>query len=291
MKLNLYLLTILTFLSVQAFSQDKIYKKNGEVVEAKIVEVLEGEIKYKLFFDQNGPLYTVDKDRLTKIIYQTGREEAFTGSLRDAALYADQSRKAIKLNFLSPLAGYTQLSYEQNVKPGRSYELTLGIIGLGKRQKVDSYETNTDGSADFYRNAGGAFLGAGYKFIKLPNFVRNGDKYSHILQGLYAKPEIMLGAYSQNKSPRYLNSSRNTEKETVAFGAVIINLGKQWVLGDAFILDFYGGLGYALDNQSTDELFDNYGGNHFGIIAAGDSGLGFSGGFKIGMLLDKKKKK
>jgi hypothetical protein len=139
MKLNLYLLTILTFLSVQAFSQDKIYKKNGEVVEAKIIEVLEGEIKYKIFNDQDGPLYTVDKDRLTKIIYQTGREETFTGSLRDAALYADQSRKAIKLNFLSPLAGYTQLSYEQNVKPGRSYELTLGIIGLGKRQKVDSY--------------------------------------------------------------------------------------------------------------------------------------------------------
>jgi hypothetical protein len=293
MKLNLYLFSTFIFLSVQAYSQDKIYKKNGEVIEAKIIEVLEAEIKYKIFADQNGPLYTVDKDRLSKIIYQTGREETFTGSLRDADLYADQSKKALKLNFLSPLGGYTQVSYEQNVRPGRSYELSLGIIGLGKRQKMDSYENNNGGSSTvIYREAVGAFLGAGYKFIRLPNFVRNGDKYSHILQGLYAKPEITLGVYSQNKFPGYMRvSPANVEKETVAFGAFIINLGKQWVLGDAFVLDIYGGLGYALDNQNTDEFFDNYGGSHFAIATAGDSGLGFSGGFKVGMLLGKKKKK
>jgi hypothetical protein len=101
----------------------------------------------------------------------------------------------------------------------------------------------------------------------------------------------MLGGYSQNKSFGYYNPAATAEKETVAFGAMIINLGKQWVLGDAFILDIYGGLGYALDNQKTKDFSDNYGGNHFGIVAAGDSGLGFSGGFKIGMLLGKKKKK
>ena len=306
MKKIIYLLFVFTIFSLNIFSQDKIEKKNGEIVEAKILEVGESEIKYKIFTDLEGPTYSVDKDRLKKIIYQNGREETYEGSLKDASLYADQARSAIKLNFLAPLAGYTQISYEKNLKPGRSYELSLGIIGLGKRQKREDYRSNYDMNSGnytsktntFYRGAAGAFVSGGYKFIKLPNFIRNGDKFSHILQGWYAKPEVILGVYGQNEYPKYINQQSTTplpvEKETVALGAFIINLGRQWVLGDAFLIDLYGGMGYALDNQdnSNGETFLNgYGGNHFALNSPEESGLGFTGGLKVGLLLNKKKVK
>lgn len=300
MKKNIYLLFILTLFLSQTFAQDKIHKKNGEIVEAKVLEIGESEIKYKIFSDQNGPTYSVDKDRLKKIIYQNGREETYEGSLRDASLYADQAKSAIKLNFLAPLAGYTQISYEKNLKPGRSYEASLGIIGLGKRQEIEDYRSNYDVNTGsytsktntFHRGAAGAFVSGGYKFIKLPNFIRNGDKYSHILQGLYAKPEVILGVYGQNKYPDFSAPQAAEEKETVALGALLINFGKQWVLGDAFLIDLYAGLGYALDSQdNSDAFFNGYGGNHFALNTVEESGLGFTGGFKIGLLLNKKKSK
>lgn len=290
-----YLIVLFIFFFSLAYSQDKIYKKNGDVVLAKIVEIGETEIKYKIFSDQEGPLYSVDKDRLMRVIYQSGREEVFQHSLKDPSLYADQARNAIKLNFIAPLLGYTQFNFERNIKPGRSYELSLGLIGLGKRQEIADYSITTGGvttSEKYYRDAAGAFIGAGYKFVKLPNFIRNGDKYSHILQGAYAKPELIFGSYNQNKYPEYLYDGMTyaEENETVVMGAFIINLGKQWVFGDFFILDLYAGMGYAFDNQHDENFLDSYDGNHFGLSVAGESGVGFTGGLKIGMLLNKKKK-
>ena len=292
MKKNLYLLLVVTLFSLHSFAQDKIYKKNGDVVEAKVIEIGESEIKYKIFIDQEGPTYSVDKDRLKKIIYQGGREETFKSSLNDEALYEDQAKNAVKINFLAPLWGFTQLNYEHNIKPGRSYEVALGIIGLGKQQKTTNYNSDMNSGIgtnnERKRGAGGAFVGVGYKFVKLPNFVRNGDKYYHVMQGAYAKPEVILGAYGQNK---YLsNNSLSSDKESVVVGAFIINLGKQWVLGDAFLIDIYAGLGYAVDNQDNRNLFDSgYGGDHFALTTWLESGVGTTAGFKIGLLLNKKK--
>jgi len=288
MKTPIKLILIAFLICTKAFAQDKIYKKNGDVISVKVLEVGESEIKYKLLNDSNEPIYSIDKDRLKKTVYENGREELYKTSLKDASLYEDQARNALKFNFLAPLMGYTQLSFERSLKPGRSYELTLGIIGLGKRQKLYRYY-NYDMNGNYYtttkyREAAGVFLGAGYKFLTLPNFIRNGDKYSHILQGWYAKPEIMLGAYSQNNFKNQLE-----EKETVTMGSFIINIGKQWVLGELFLIDLYAGLGYALDNQGYE--YNNYNGNHFALNIDPNSGLGATGGFKIGLLLNNKKLK
>ena len=53
---NLHLVLILVFLSAKAWSQDKIYKKGGEIIEAKTTEVGADEIKYRIFNDQSGPI-------------------------------------------------------------------------------------------------------------------------------------------------------------------------------------------------------------------------------------------
>lgn len=295
---NLYVNLVAFFICGTAFAQDKIYKKDGEIIEVTVTEIGTDEIKYKLFKDQGAPSYSLEKDRIIKIVYQNGRSESYYSNLKDRELYADQSKNAIKVNFLAPLLGYTQLNFEHNLQPGRGYELSLGIIGLGKRQELGSiYDANSQTSTFTYRQAKGLFLGGGYKFSKLPDFVNKGARYNHVMQGAYAKPEILLGIYGQNNLRNRPGNTPQTNKETIAFGGFLINLGKQWVLGDALLIDMYGGLGYAIDNRTTQQnrnsreyYYNNFVGNHFVLITGAGSGLGFSGGAKIGLLLNRRQK-
>lgn len=291
---KIYLSILVMFFAAAVFAQDKIYKKDGEIIEAKVIEIGSDELKYKLFRDQEGPTYALDKDRILKVIYQNGRTETYQGNLKDPALYADQAKNAIKVNFLSPLLGFTQLNFERNLRPGRGYEISLGIIGLGKRQEMDTYNGSPESyTTTTYREARGLFLGAGYKFSKVPDFVQRGAKYSHVLQGSYIKPELSLGAYNQN---HYVSNNAGTvvmDRQNLVFGGLLINLGKQWVFGEAFLVDIYGGVGYALDNRAPsnerDGVYINRElGNHFALSTGVDSGLGVTGGFKVGLLLNKK---
>lgn len=299
------LFSIIAFLMLiiisTSFAQDKIYKKGGEVLKVKITEIGVDEIKYKLFGDNDGVAYTLEKDRIVKIVFQNGRVETFQSNFTDPELYADQKKAALKINFLSPLLGFTAISYERNMKPGRSYEVTLGIIGLGKRQNNGSlYNSNTNSSQDLYKGQAGAYGSAGYKFIKLPDFTSRGAKFTHLMQGTYLKPEIMFGAFSSNVTYyRYNNSSQSSrqEKKTTIFGGAIINLGKQWIFSDAFVVDIYGGLGYDINNDKStfttkngESVSFDYQGYHYGMASTAEgSGIGITGGLKVGFMLGKKK--
>ncbi len=289
-----YLLVLAVFLYGTTLGQDKVYKKGGEIIDAKVIELGTDEVKYKLFNDQNGPTYSLDKDRIIKIVYENGRIESYQSNLADPELYADQSKNAIKINFLSPLLGYTQFNFEHNLRPGRGYEVSLGIIGLGKRQELASvYDQTSQASTTIYREARGFFAGGGYKFSKMPDFINKGSKYSHILQGAYVKPEILMGLYGENNIKNPYGNSTQAEKESIFFGGLLINSGKQWVFGNAFLVDLYGGLGYAFDNSrknnnnSGEQYYSqNFAGNHFALITGADTGVGFTAGFKVGLLLN-----
>jgi hypothetical protein len=104
------------------------------------------------------------------------------------------------------------------------------------------------------------------------------------MQGMYVKPEVMVGHFSNNVL-NWDNGSVNRQSTT--FGALMVNLGKQWVFSDVFLIDLYGGLGYAFQgrtNISNSET--SYNGRLYGVIA-GENGASFavSGGFRIGILL------
>lgn len=266
-------------LSFSGVAQDKIVKKGGETLEVKILEISPNEIKYQVFSDLTGPIYIMDKDRILEIQFENGRIEKYESILNDAEFYVDQKKRALKMNFISPLLGYTQVAYEQNLKPGRSFEVSLGIIGLGKNQELSYW--NGDLEKEDQKGLFGSF---GYKFIRVPDFKTNNQKYSHILQGLYVKPEIMVGHFSRN----YHYFNQNTiQHRTTTFGAIMVNLGKQWVFSDVFLIDLYGGLGYAFQKQrdKTNEFYD-YNGRLYGLIAGDDdASFAVSGGFRIGILL------
>ena len=129
-KKSFFLINYLS--TTQLFAQDKIYKLKGTVINAKVIEIGTDEIKYKLFDSPDGPIYVVDKSTLNRIEFADGRVEKYKLSYKDPQNYEGQLSKAIKINFLAPLLGYSQFSFEKSISPLKSYELGLGIIGAGK---------------------------------------------------------------------------------------------------------------------------------------------------------------
>ncbi len=277
-------LTILV--SSQIFGQDKLYKLRGPVVNAKVIEIGTDEIKYKLYNNPDGPIYVVDKSTLNRIEFADGHVEKYKLSFKDPENYAGQLTKAIKVNFLAPLLGYAQFSFEKSVSPLKSYELGFGIIGAGKNYQIDNFYTN--GTYQPYkRNAFGGFIDAGYKFNKFQNFFNRGAIMSHVMQGTYIKPTATFGYYTDN-AINYKTGTPVVEKRNNVFGAVILNFGHQWVFGEKFLVDVYYGLGYAFDNRGSND-YNNYvtsGDSHFVVLKAGPgANLGFSGGLRVGWLI------
>jgi hypothetical protein len=285
MKKIILSLLIIVFAS-RLLAQDKIYKLKGPVIKARVIEIGTDEIKYKLFDSPEGPVYVVDKSGLNRIEFADGRVEKYTLSYKDPQNYEGQLVKAVKINFLAPLLGYSQFSFEKSVSPLKSYELGVGIIGAGKNYQINDYYINGV-YQPYKRNAFGGFLEAGYKFNKLPNFFGKGVRMTHIMQGSYVKPTAVIGFYSDN-AINYKTGNPVLEKKNNVFGAIILNFGHQWVFGDKFLIDVYYGLGYAFDNVK-DDYNDGYSTdiyNHFVIQKAGPgANLGLSGGLKVGLLI------
>lgn len=127
MKKLIYLTFL--FLSVgiiQAKAQDKIYKKDGGVLETKVTEVGSNEIKYKVFANLNGPIYTISKSAILKIVYENGNVETYdkpeVPEKRAQNIYIELGAQGLLLT-----ANYdTRFSNKRNGLGGR-----IGFGGIG----------------------------------------------------------------------------------------------------------------------------------------------------------------
>ncbi|MCK9450506.1 MAG: hypothetical protein M0Q90_02355 [Bacteroidales bacterium] len=276
MKPNqIFLLIALAFSAVSTVNaQDKIFPKKDDVILCKIKEVGLEEVKYLLSEYSDEVLFAIAKDDIEKIVFENGKEMTFENSLINPANYLDNRKNAIKIEFLSPLTGNTTLGYERSLKPGRSIEGEIGIIGLG----IDPA----------YENPGGVFFRFGYKFIKSPDFYLRGMRYAHLLKGSYIKPMITLGFFSREEDYYYESwneygywdgyYSSGETKSTVS-GAIQLVLGKQWIVDNVFLVDFFGGVGYGFSN--------NYNGSNYyysHTVIDQDFPLSLSVGLKMGFL-------
>jgi hypothetical protein len=253
-------------LSFSSLAQDMIMKKNNELIKCKIKEIGLEEIKYTLPEYSADVLLVIDKDDVTKIIFENGKEMEFQQRMTNPETYKENKKNVLKIDFLSPLTGNTTFAYERSLRPGRSIEANLGIIGLGMDPDED--------------NAGGAFLKLGYKFIKDPDFYLRGMRYAHILKGGYIKPEIAFGFFThENWYFDYYSSYMDNRREDVFSGTLQLIFGKQWIFDNAFAVDLYGGIGYGF---STNDHYNSY---FYGYTIVDENfPIAFSGGLKIGWL-------
>jgi len=278
----LIVIIALVFNINKSYAQDLIYKKNKEVLVVKIIELGTDEIKYKDFNNQSGITLVIDKTEVYKVKFETGKE-VMMADMNNPNQYASQKKSAIKVDFLAPMFGQFTFGYERSLKPGSSIEFQLGLIGLG----INNYTSISPGAS-----CSGAFVRAGYKFIRTPDFYLKGMRYSHILKGSYIRPEITFGQCTENyRLFNYNTGNFDNLSHQVSIGAIMINFGKQWVMNDFFLVDYFFGLGYGFSSASRDlnnTYFDGnpyFGNSHAFLGPYGGSPLSWNAGLKIGILL------
>lgn len=267
----------LIFLTLAVTAQDKIIKKNTEIINCKVTEIGADEIKY---YYENSPklIFGIDKALVEKIEFGTGEViEVEDNTFRNPEYYVNQSKNALKVNFLSPLFGTTEFAYERSIKPGKSWEVALGIIGLG----VDIQDNNP-------RGLYGKFA---YKFIRDPDFYISRMHYSHILKGAYFAPEIALryvaydnyvdyyySPYGSDDSYSNSGSENRTNQTTLAF---MLKLGKQWVFDDSFLIDMFFGVGYGIGADEDEGLPYGF------LVAPKEFPIALTTGIKVGWVFGK----
>ena len=217
------IITILFAIANHVSAQDKIFKKNKRgAIEATILEVGIGEVKYKLYGEKNDDLvYVIEKSSIRKIEFESGKTKKFEIEQMDLEEYfAGQKRRNLKVSLLGPLMGTTKFTYEQVIKPGRSWEVKAAILGLG-----------------FESDSRGMYGSVAYKIFRKPTFVTPDLKRRNIMQGTYLKPELFFGGYK--------GSNLTETRRNFGGGGVLLNLGKQWVFGENIVFDISYGVGYG----------------------------------------------
>ena len=134
-------------------------------------------------------------------------------------------------------------------------EFTLSLIGLGFNNPEDAV---------------GLGLKAGYKFIRSPDHFIRGMRYAHILKGGYVKPEIAFARYDLR-----------SKDEEVIKAALIVNLGKQWIFSDVFLVDLYFGVGYGMTTSQIED--PEY--PHDFVVVDPEFPLALDAGFRLGFLI------
>lgn len=273
--MRLSLLTIFLFLAIGLQAQDKLSLRSGEILTVKIIEFGVSEIKYRLApFTEDQPIFAVEKTAVARIELATG--EVFTYNadpFSNSELYATQKKRALKLNFLSPLNNTTMVGFEQAIKPGRSFEVEVGYIGLG-------WDTYGD-------NPSGAVVKFGWKLMRSPDFYATGMRYAHALKGGYIKPEIIFASYNADSYdyvplPGFGFGYNNTRENNTGV-AFLLNFGKQWIFDDAFLIDLFAGVGYGGILNDDPDTFSNM---QYGFVGGDkDFPIALSGGLRIGFLI------
>lgn len=288
--LTLLLLAMGLFFSIDGMSQHEIHMKDGSILYVKVVEISLDAIKYVSPTDSS-VLIEIDKAAVSKLVMD-GKEESIQSGMDDPAFYADQRSKAVKFNFLSPLSNYyLEVGYEQSISPGRSMDFNVGFIGVGQipgRLDYDyGYNNELFSGQDWVYSVNeesvkGFFFRGGYKFINTPDYVMRGMKYSHLLKGGYIKPEVQIGSFFYDETRRdEFGNRENLNNQTEVYGGFIINLGKQWVFSDIFLVDISLGGGYGF--SSNDGVNGNY-----SLLLSQMDGMAFAlrSSLNIGILLD-----
>ena len=116
------------------------------------------------------------------------------------------------------------------------------------------------------------------------------------MQGTYVKPIVYFGHYKENQVQEKANSQFVVGKQNVTFGALQIEVGRQWVLGEKLLVDIYEGIGYGFDNKqdAVKYISNNYGYyqdysafNYVNARGGKSPGISLTFGIKVGLLIGK----
>jgi hypothetical protein len=260
------------FCSPDQMAKDTIIKRNGEKIICTVKEIGTAEIKFVREEFKPDLLFSIEKKEIDRIIYSDGQMQKFEAETglhenierNSDELFQIQKKNILKMDVLSPIANTTSLTYEKCLKPGRSLEFSLGVVGLGLSEKHD--------------NSSGILFRGGYKLMRNPDFYLRGMRYAHIMKGPYIKFEFDFASYSLES---YKDIFEERKNYTLTKWALLVVFGNQWVFNDNFTVDLYYGIGPGKNN--LDHLDWSY---PYGFTTLGkDFPLAFSFGLRCGFLI------
>lgn len=74
---TVFIFIFLFLVSFLGKAQDKIYKADSTIIEAKVSEITDTEIKYTKFSNPNGPKYSIKKTSVLQIVFENGEKEVY----------------------------------------------------------------------------------------------------------------------------------------------------------------------------------------------------------------------
>jgi hypothetical protein len=128
------LLSVLLFCCACALSaQDTIFKKNGEIILSRVIEIGVSEIKYKKHDFENGPTYIESKSLIRSIGFSNGQKEVFSNALPQPELPADDY---VSASAPRPPSHKIDIIGNRYLKDGRYYrEREIQDLLLGTNDK------------------------------------------------------------------------------------------------------------------------------------------------------------
>ncbi len=170
----------------------------------------------------------------------------------------------ITTDFLAPMTGNFTLGLESYMGNEISLYIRLGLIGVGLHENYDKLQ--------------GFFVKVQPNFYITPNYKLENYSVQSNFQGTYFSPVIIVGNFSYNRNNYY-----NSGEYKITTGALLINLGHQFVYKNTFSFNIYGGLGYtAIYSSNGNGRYESYLFSHTTFDA--DVPIAFDGGFEIGFL-------
>ena len=196
---------------------------------------------------KDGPVI-IKKDEVEALV-NISKQSVYSVKESESAVHANHNvnrntspgnikKRIISFEFFSPLNHNMAFGYEQVIKNQISLAGEIAIIGPG----LTSDE----------RASKGFFLKAGPKIYFSPDWMMDGMYRFNDMQGAYLQPQIVLtyfnsvDTYDSGLSPSY-----EAKTNTFAY-ALLLNLGKQWVLAHVISLDLHFGIGYGGNSYSGD---------------------------------------
>jgi hypothetical protein len=154
MNLKISLLSAITlFSTANAFAQDKIYTRDGDVMEVKVKVVGEKNVTYKKVDDNDGPSYIINKKEIERIQYESGDEDIMVAERRGPGHPGrperfDKPAKKARPDYGNNIIAVSPLQLtERGAGFGLSYECVLD-----KKRNIVSFYMPMAMSFDFGNN-------------------------------------------------------------------------------------------------------------------------------------------
>ncbi|MEO8087220.1 MAG: hypothetical protein ABI763_10395 [Bacteroidota bacterium] len=249
-------------------AQDILVRTNNDSLKVKVLEVGTDKIKFRRYGVKTGPPLEIYKNNVKEIIFENGTRVTILYDLHSVSpdLALKEKKHGLKVDFIAPVLNHITIGYEQMLKPGMNAEIKAAYIGPRISTAI--------------KPSTGYFIKGGIKFVWLTEEISKGLRHSPPLQGSYFKPELIYSRYTTN--------SENGKIKFTNLGFNIL-FGRQYIIDNFLTLDYFGGVGFALQYSTykpllpkdTDEVDFNYAFSHlyFGknlpLILGGGLTIGF----------------